>query len=449
MNGRIPPQNLEAEKSVLGSCLLDPQAFEEIKDTITPEDFYKEAHRIIYRHMHKLDQALEPIDLVTMDQSLSSTREIEAVGNTSYLIGLADSVSTAAYIHSYANIVKTNAQHRSLIALAGQIMQQAYDSNQDPLTLISQAQTQLSELETTGQTKDFHNSHDLANRFMEALDERKENPNKNVIPTGFKSLDPLLAGFEKSKLYILAARPAMGKSALALAFAANAAKHSSSSVALFCLEMEADEMFSRLVTSESKVSNNRIKKPEHLASRDYATITNTLSMLSNQNIFINDDVTLSIDQMKAAARKLKNKKGLDLIIIDYTQLMRGVGGTRQEEVSNISRGLKIMARELDVPVLALSQLSRAVESRPDKRPMLSDLRDSGSIEQDADVVMFIYRDDYYLKERSEKQGIAEIIISKQRNGPTGTAELRFIDKHVRFEEPQRNEIQVPASAYKN
>ena len=431
---RIPPQNLEAEQCVLGSCLLDYDAFLDIRDSIKANHFYKQSHSIIWKHITKLDNDGQPLDIVSLNDSLIKTHELESVGGTNYLIGLSDNVPTAAYVSNYARMVVEASQYRELIALASTHLQQAYDSTDTPLSLISSLQNELSSLETQGQTKGFYSSQDLAASFMENLDFLKESPKRKYLPTGFIGVDNLLTGFESGKLYLLAARPAMGKSALALAMASNAAVHKT--VAFFCLEMEASEIFARIVTSESKVSSDRLKNPNLLHDNDYQRMTNTLGTLSNKQLYINDDVTLSIEQMKAAARKLKNKQDLDLIVIDYAQLLRGEGNNRQEEISNISRSLKLLARELETPVLALSQLSRAVESRLNKRPMLSDLRDSGSLEQDADVVMFIYRDDYY-DIHSEKPGIAEVIIAKHRNGPTGTAELAFIDKHVRFEDLPR------------
>ena len=431
---RIPPQNLEAEQCVLGSCLLDYDAFLDIRDSIKANHFYKQSHSIIWKHITKLANDGQPLDIVSLNDSLIKTHELDAIGGTNYLIGLADNVPTAAYVNNYARMVVEASQYRELIVLASTHLQKAYDSLDTPLSLISSLQNELSSLETQGQTKGFYSSEDLAASFMENLDFLKESPKRKYLATGFIGIDNLLTGFESGKLYLLAARPAMGKSALALAMASNAAVNKT--VAFFCLEMEASEIFARIVTSESKVSSDRLKNPNLLHGNDYERITNTLGNLSNKKLYINDDVTLSIEQMKAAARKLKNKQGLDLIVIDYAQLLRSDGNNRQEEISNISRSLKLLARELETPVLALSQLSRAVESRLNKRPMLSDLRDSGSLEQDADVVMFIYRDDYY-NQQSEKPGIAEVIVAKHRNGPTGTAELAFIDKHVRFEDLPR------------
>ncbi len=435
MDSRMPPQNLEAEQSVLGSILLDNEVFANVEGTLSANHFYKEGHRVIFRAFEKLFRRSEPVDLVTVTEELRQSGELEAIGSVPYLIGLADSVPTAAYAENYAKIVAEKAILRDLIGASGSIMQTAYDQSQPLEQILDKAESSIFELSSNKRSHSFQDMGGLVSETFEHINYLLTNPDPvSGLATGFKELDMLTAGLQPSALIVLAARPAMGKTAFALTIGLNAALRSNQTIGIFNLEMSAVQLVTRMLCSEARVDMNRIRNSQ-LSDRDFQRLADTAGRLSEAKIFIDDNADLNIMELRARCRRLMAEHGLGLIIIDYLQLMNGGSGggpsNRQQEISTISRGLKLLARELDIPVIVLSQLSRAVESRPNKRPMLSDLRESGAIEQDADLVMFIYRDEYY-DQQSEKQGIAEIIIGKQRNGPVGTVELQFHNAHVRF-----------------
>ena len=433
MESRTPPQNLEAEQSVLGSILLDNEVFANIEGSITANHFYKEGHRIIYRAFERLFRRAEPIDLVTVTEELRQTSELEAIGSVAYLIGLADSVPTAAYAENYAKIVAEKAILRDLISASGQIMQAAYDQALPLEQILDKAEANIFDLSSNKRSHHFQDMGGLVVETFDHINELLSNPDPvSGLATGFKELDLLTAGLQPSSLNVLAARPAMGKTAFALSIGLNVALRSKQTVGIFNLEMSAVQLVTRMLCSEARVDMSRVRNGQ-LSERDFQRLADTAGKLSEAKMFIDDNADLNIMELRARCRRLMAEHGLGLVIIDYLQLMGSGSGNenRQQEISTISRGLKLLARELDVPVMVLSQLSRAVESRPNKRPMLSDLRESGAIEQDADLVMFIYRDEYY-DQQSEKQGIAEIIIGKQRNGPVGTVELQFHNAHVRF-----------------
>jgi replicative DNA helicase len=436
MESRTPPQNLEAEQSVLGSILLDNEAYAQLEGMLRPEHFYKEGHRKIYRAFERLHQRGEPMDLVTLTEELRQSGELEAIGSVPYLIGLADSVPTAAYAENYAKIVLEKAVLRELIAASGQIMQTAYDQAMPLEQVLDKAEASIFDLSSNKRTHHFAGMGSLVHDTFEHIQELFNSPDPvSGLRTGFKELDLLTAGLQPSSLNVLAARPSMGKTALALTIGLNAALREKQTVGVFSLEMSAVQLVMRMLCSEARVDMSRVKSGQ-LSDRDFQRLANTAGQMSEVKLFIDDSADLSAMELRSRARRLMAEHSLGLIIVDYLQLMHAgaktsVGENRQQEISVISRSLKALARELDIPVLVLSQLSRAVESRPNKRPMLSDLRESGAIEQDADLVMFIYRDEYYDKQ-SEKHGIAEIIVGKQRNGPTGTVELQFHSAHVRF-----------------
>jgi replicative DNA helicase len=436
VESRTPPQNLEAEASVLGSILLDNEVYAQIEGILMPEGFYKESHRKIYRAMERLARRAEPIDLVTLTEELRQSGELEAVGSVPYLIGLADSVPTAAYAENYARIVAEKAVLRELISASGEVMQTAYDQALPLEQILDKAESRIFELATTKRRHAFAGMNSLVGETFAYINElfTSDDPISG-LRTGFKELDGLTAGLQASSLNVLAARPAMGKTAFALTIGQNVALRSGETIGIFSLEMSGVQLVTRMLCSEARVDMSRVRSGQ-LSDRDFQRLADTAGRMAEARIFIDDSADLSIMELRSRARRLMAEHGLGLIVIDYLQLMHaggrsGYGENRQQEISTISRGLKALARELDIPVLVLSQLSRAVESRPNKRPMLSDLRESGAIEQDADLVMFIYRDEYY-DAQSEKQGIAEIIIGKQRNGPTGTVELQFHNAHVRF-----------------
>ncbi len=439
--GRIPPHNLEAEASVLGSALVDNEAIDRVEGLITSEVFYKEAHRKIWRAMESLRLRNEPVDLVTLSEELKKNGELDNVGGLSYLVGLSEATPTAAYAEHYAQIVAEKHMLRRLIGAAGEAMRLAYDEAGSVEEVIDQAGRLIMDVAVHGLRHDFQEMRELVTQAHERIARLREDGNvSDLLSTGFADLDRVIGGLGPGSLNIIAARPSMGKTAFALTIAQNVALHGETPVAIFSLEMPAIDLVLRLLSSEARVDMNRIRQA-HLSDRDYERLVNAAGKIYEAPIFIDDTPGLTLMEVRSRARRLATQHKIGLIIIDYMQLMSGgqssrSGENRQQEISAISRGLKSLARELEVPVVALSQLSRAVESRPNKHPLLSDLRESGSIEQDADLVVFIYRDDYY-NEHSEQAGVAEIIIGKQRNGPTDTVKLQFHAAHVRFNDLAR------------
>lgn len=428
MEARTPPQNLEAEQVVLGSILLDPEAMDSVRDVLHPEDFYAEKHRIIFRALHGLHDKAEPIDLVTVTEELRQMKKLEAVGSVPYLIGLADNTPTAAYVGRYAEIVREKSTLRDLVAAAGSILQTAYDQALPLEEILDKAEQGVYRLATSRSGERFASQSDLAARLSTHLQELEAGA-LDGLSTGFVDLDELISGFQPGSLNILAARPSMGKTALSLSLAYNAAKAGHAG-AFFSLEMSDLQLEQRLLAMEGRLDMRRVRNGQ-MSSRDWERAAHTLSHLSGLGIFVDDSSQLSISEFRSRARRLAARERIEWIVVDYLQLMSAPGGNREQEISAISRGLKAVARELNIPVIALAQLSRAVESRPNKRPMLSDLRESGSIEQDADLVMFIYRDEYYYP-ASEQAGMAEVIVGKQRNGPIGTITLTYLNSHTRF-----------------
>ncbi len=435
MENRTPPHNLEAEQSVLGSILLDNEVYSQLEGTLNAEQFYKEGHRKVFRAIERLHRSGDPMDLVTLTEELRRSGDLEGVGSVAYLIGLADSVPTAAYAESYARIVTEKATLRDLIGAGGRILQSAYDQSTPLEEVLDGAEKAIFDLTTRKRRTGFEGMGTLVTDTFAEINERFANPNPvSGLRTGFTELDGMTGGLQPATLNVLAARPSMGKTAFALTIGLNAAMREKAAVGIFSLEMSAVQLVTRMICSEARVDMSRVRSGQ-LSERDFQRLADTAGRMSEAKIYIDDNANMTVMELRSRARRLMAEHGLDLLIIDYLQLMTGTSRTqsenRQQEISAISRGLKALARELDVPVLVLSQLSRAVESRPNKRPMLSDLRESGAIEQDADLVAFIYRDEYY-DPHSEKHGIAEIIIGKQRNGPTGQLELQFHNSHVRF-----------------
>lgn len=426
---RTPPNNLEAEQSVLGSILIDNEAFSLLDGLIEPVHFYKESHRKIFSACEVLYHREEPIDLVTLTEELRQSSQLEAVGNVPYLIGLAEGVPTAAYVQSYATIVKEKAILRDLISESGQTIQRAFDQVLPVDEILEEAESGIFKISTGKKLGNVQNMSTLAPESFSEIEHAMNNPNQmEGISLGFKELDGMFSGLDTG-MHILAARASMGKTAMALTIGEHVARKEGA-VAIFSLEMNARQLTKRFISMGSRVDASRIKTGG-LTDRDFQRMTDYTGKLSNFPIFIEDSTTLSLGALNSISRNLKLRQDVKLIIIDYIQLMSGAGNTRQEEISNISRGIKKLSGHLDVPIIVLSQLSRAVETRPNKRPMLSDLRESGALEQDADSVTFIYRDEYYNPE-TEDQGIAEVIIGKQRSGPVGTVKLQFHNSHVRF-----------------
>lgn len=443
MEGRVPPHNIEAEQSVLGAILLDNEVYSNIEGLLTAEHFYKESHRKVFKGIERLHRRGDQMDLITLTEELRQTGDLESIGGVNYLVALADIVPTAAYADSYARIVHEKATLRELISASGQIMQSAYDQGAPLEDIMAGAEKAIFDLGMRKRRSHFEDMPTLVRETFAEIDERFANPNPvSGLRTGFSALDQMTAGLQPATLNVIAARPSMGKTAFALTIGLHAALQEKAAVGIFSLEMSSIQLVTRMLCSEARVDMSRVRNGQ-LTERDFHRLVETAGKIGEARIFIDDNANMTVMELSSRARRLMKEQDLGLIIIDYLQLMsgsvgRGQGENRQQEISAISRGLKGLARELDVPVVVLSQLSRAVEARPNKRPMLSDLRESGAIEQDADLVMFIYRDEYYDK-HSEKQGIAEVIIGKQRNGPTGDLELQFHNSHVRFNNLQQTE----------
>jgi replicative DNA helicase len=444
--GRIPPHNLDAEASVLGSVLLDSEVLDRLEGLLSADAFYKEAHRKIWEAMVALRARHDPVDLVTLSEELRQGGELENVGGLSYLVGLSEHTPTAAYADYYGRIVAEKWILRKLIAAAGEAMRMAYDEEGSLEEILDKAGRKVLEVSTQGARSDFRSMKELVHETFERIQLLYENKGQvDGVITGFRELDSMIGGLTNGSLNIIAARPSMGKTSFALTIAQNVAlRGEGAGVAIFSLEMPAVQLVTRMLCSEARIDMNRLRQGQ-LTDRDFSRLVDVAGRISEAAILIDDTSDLTLMELRARARRLHAQHKLSLIVIDYLQLMSGPGGgknggeNRQQEIAQISRGLKGLARELNVPVIALSQLSRAVESRPNKRPMLSDLRESGSIEQDADLVMFIYRDEYY-NPHSDKAGIAEIIVGKQRNGPTGVVELQFHAQHVRFNDLAKDEI---------
>lgn len=430
---KLPPHSNEAEQAVLGSILLEPTCLDDVASKIKAKDFYSQNHKRLFQVMQELVERGEPIDLVTLIAELKDRKLLEEVGGVTYLNELAAATPTAANVEHYARIVQEKSILRHLVQTATQIAAAGY-AGQDTQDVLTRAEEMLSGVTNQAFIDDEDDSIDaVLMHCNEKLEERIENPDKiQGLPSGFPCLDKKLLGFKPGQLIILAARPAMGKSAFSLNIAANVAVRGGGSVAVFNLEMSKLQIGNRLVCSEGNLDSQAYYSGR-FTPEEYEKYSGAMASLSGKKLFINTKPSITVAEIKAKCRKIKRENGLDLVVVDYLQLISGDGTAynRNEEVSRICRSLKIMALELDVPVIALSQLSRRVEERQDKRPMLSDLRDSGSIEQDADVVMFLYRDDYY-DEDSEKKNIAELIISKHREGETGKIEYLFLKNYSKF-----------------
>ena len=434
---KLPPQSIEAEMSILGGILLDNEAINRVLDVLEPDDFYRESHRKIMRAMIELNEHREPCDLITLTTILKKKSELEEIGGAPYLATLVDYVPTAANIAYYSKIVKEKSISRNLISAATEIVTDGFDDQADIEELLDKAQKVIFQIsENRIKTPYFALNLILkdAIKYIGELYEKKESV--TGVPTGFIDLDQKTSGFQRGDLIIIAGRPSMGKTAFALNIAQYAAVHAQPSypVVVFSLEMSKEQLVTRLLCSEARVDASRLRTG-HLVDGDWDKIMRGADKLFEAKIFIDDTPAISVMEMRAKARRLKAEHGIGMIVVDYLQLMRGGSSpeSRQQEISEISRSLKALAKELSVPVVALSQLNRGLESRTDKRPIMSDLRESGAIEQDADIVMFVYRDEVYNKENPDAKGRAEIIIGKQRNGPIGTVDLTFLGEYTRFE----------------
>jgi len=434
MMDRVPPHNREAEQSVIGAIFLDPQSLITASEILLADDFYHNAHKQIFETMLRLSDQGKAIDVVTVTEELSAKKEIEDVGGLSYLLELANAVPTAANVAHYAKIVEEKALLRRLIRVATKIVEDGYTREDEVEALLGEAEKKMMEVANRKNAGDFKHVKDVLVETFDNIEKlQSQKGDVTGIPTGFRDLDHITAGFQRNDLIIVAARPSVGKTAFALNVAQSVAVQARENVAIFSLEMGAEQLVMRMLCAEGNI-DAQVLRTGALTTEDWGKLTMAMGSLSNSGIFIDDTPGVRINEIRAKCRRLAQEHGLGMILIDYLQLIQGsgkAGENRQQEVSEISRSLKHLARELKVPVIALSQLSRGVEQRQDKRPMMSDLRESGSIEQDADIVAFLYRDDYYDKE-SESKNMIEIIIAKQRNGPTGTVTLAFKKEFNKF-----------------
>lgn len=431
--GRIPPHSIDAEQSVLGAMILDKEAINEAVEIIRSGDFYKEANGEIYEAITQLYNRNEPVDLITLSEELKQRGTLENIGGVTYLANLSSGVATTANIAYYCKIVEEKSILRSLIKSSDEIMSKAYEDAEDISIIIEKAEQNIFDITQGTQRDGFSPINEVLLSSFAKIEEMAANKGGLTgLTTGFIDIDNNLSGLQKSDLILLAARPSMGKTALGINIVTNSALKANASVAVFSLEMSKEQLVQRMISATAHVDLQKIISGR-LTEDEWLQIINSMGPLSQANVFIDDTAGISLMEMKAKCRRLKMEKGLDLIVIDYLQLMQmeGFKENRQQEISAISRGLKALAKEVDCPVIALSQLSRAPELRADHRPILSDLRESGAIEQDADVVLFLYRDEYY-HEDSEKKNIGEVIIAKHRNGPTGTIELVWKGEFTKF-----------------
>ena len=433
--GRIPPHDIEAEQAILGCMLTDKDAVVSAIEVLKEESFYREDNRAIFAAIYSLYAKSEPVDIITVKAELVETGNFERVGGLEYLASLPERVPTTANVDKYIKIVEEKAALRELITTSNELVALGYDETEDVDNIMDMAERKVFDLASKKNTKGYSPLRDVLVESFDKIEKLYNNKGAfSGTPTGFYDFDRITSGLHGSELIILAARPAMGKSAFAINIATNVAVKAKVPVAIFNLEMAKEQVANRILSSEAMVDSNKIRTGQ-LEDDDWTKLATTLGKLSEAPIYIDDTAGISIMEIRAKCRKLKLEKNIGLVVIDYLQLVQPTGrknGTREQEISEISRSLKILAKELDIPVIALAQLSRSVEKREDKRPMLSDLRESGSIEQDADIVMFIHRDDYY-NDESERKNVAEIILAKHRAGSTGTVDLAWFPNFTKFD----------------
>ena len=434
---KVPPHSLEAEQSVIGGLMLDNQSWDNIADVINEQDFYRHDHALVFRAINALADEGQPYDVVTVSEWLVSRNELDSIGGLAYLSILANDTPTAVNVKAYANIVREYSILRSLIQIGNEISASAYNADGRPSKeLLDEAERKVFMIaeQGAGNREGFEAINHLLTKAVQKVEEMYQSGEALTgISSGFNNFDEKTSGLQKSDLIIIAGRPSMGKTSFAMNLAENAAMGSESSVAVFSMEMPGEQLAIRMMSSLGRIDSHNLRTGK-LDDQDWPRLISSVNMLSKAKLFIDDTPALSPTEVRARTRRLKREHGLDLVIIDYLQLMQ-IGGNsenRATEISEISRSLKALAKELNVPVIALSQLNRSVEQRPDKRPVMSDLRESGGIEQDADVILFIYRDEVYNPESSDK-GTAEILIRKQRNGPIGMVRLAFLGQYTRFE----------------
>lgn len=433
MEQRIPPQNVEAEQAVLGAMLLSHDAVIVAMEKLQPRDFYRDVHRIIFEAMEHLHRENKEIDVITLPEELRRIKKLDDVGGVEYVLQLPNLVATAANIEYYANIVAEKALARNLISTCTELTTEAYDGEKEPEALLDDAERKILQLSDTKNRGDFASVGTVVEATLDKITKLYENKaGLTGLPTGFRDLDRMTSGLQPSDLILVAARPSIGKTAFTLNIAQNVGVRQHKTVAFFSLEMSQEQLVQRLLCQIAHIDSQKLRTGQLNSDEEWTRLTDACDKLYESPIYIDDTPGISVAEMRSKARRLKSEHGLDLIIVDYLQLMQGRNAeSRQQEISEISRSLKALARELKVPLIALSQLSRSVESRQDKRPMLSDLRESGALEQDADIVSFLYREDYYDKE-TENQHITEVILAKHRNGPVGSVKLYFKNEFTLF-----------------
>ena len=433
MEQRIPPQNVEAEQAVLGAMLLSHDAVIVAMEKLQSQDFYRDVHRIIFEAMEHLHRENKEIDVITLPDELKRMKKLDDVGGLEYVLNLPNLVGSAANIESYANIVAEKALARNLISTCTELTTEAYDGQKETEALLDDAERRILQLSDTKNRGDFASVGAVVEVTLDKITKLYENKaGLTGLPTGFRDLDRMTSGLQPSDLILVAARPSMGKTAFTLNIAQNVGVRQHKTVAFFSLEMSQEQLVQRLLCQIAHIDSQKLRTGQLNSDEEWTRLTDACDKLYESPIYIDDTPGISVAEMRSKARRLKSEHGLDLIIVDYLQLMQGRNAeSRQQEISEISRSLKALARELKVPLIALSQLSRSVESRQDKRPMLSDLRESGALEQDADIVSFLYREDYYDKE-TENQHITEVILAKHRNGPVGSVKLYFKNEFTLF-----------------
>jgi replicative DNA helicase len=433
---KIPPQQIEAEQSLLGGIMVDSLGLPSALEVLKGDEFYKESHRLIFTAIQDLFERNEPVDILTVTNILEERKQLESVGGASYIAALTDAMPTSSNVAAYAKIINEKAVMRRLIQSANEIISFAYGGGKSSEEVLDSAEAAIFSIAERKIRNSYFPLKEVIKKNIETI-ERYQEYRETVtgVPSGYKELDKLTAGFQKSDLIIIAARPSMGKTALGLCIARNAAKESGVPVGFFSLEMSKEQLAMRLLCSEARVDSHKIRSG-FLSRQECGKLLQAAGLFMDVPIYIDDTPSISPLELRAKARSIMSDQGLGLVIVDYLQLMRGreTAERREQEISEISRSLKGLAKELDIPVIAIAQLNRKVEERTDKRPLLSDLRESGAIEQDADVIAFIYRDEIYAKNACKEPGVAEIIIGKQRNGPSGeTVKLAYISTYTRFE----------------
>jgi replicative DNA helicase len=432
MSERIPPHSIEAEKSVLGSVMQSKDALFEVLEILSPDDFYNEHHKEVFEAIRELNRRSEPVDILTVSEELKRRSTLAMVGGRAFVASLPTEAPSTSNAESYAHIIKEKAVLRSLIQASADILDKSYKEKSDSQEVLNFAEQEIFNIARAKQKKDYTSLYDVMMENISQIDAMASVDGKLIgLTTGFADLDEKTAGLQKSNLIVVAARPAMGKTAFVLNIAQNAALKADAKVLIFSLEMSKEELGMRMLSSDTCIEISKLKTGD-LNRGEWEDLYIGIDRLTKANIYIDDTPGISLIEMKNKCRRLRAEKGLDLIVVDYLQLMEEKAESRQQEISKLSRNLKILAKEMDCPVVVLSQLSRAVEQRTEKKPQLSDLRESGAIEQDADLVMFLYRDEYYNPETTEKPNTCEVILAKHRGGSTGSVELAWLGKYTKF-----------------